>query len=387
MAEINLDDLLKAKQRELSSTNPSESNLTLNPQDEIKHVNYVTEVLSVQERKRVDDIKNSIDLTDSQSSISYGLNAQRNIAEFSNNILGNIRAKDSGQVGELLSDLMAKVNGFSVDTANKKGSFIKKIPLIGSLVNNAQNFMEKYDKLSMQVDRIESQLDKARTAMLKDIVMFDTMYQKNLEYFKELQLYIKAGEEKVQEMQTLTIPKLRQEALASQNQMAVQVVNDFENAVNRFEKKIHDLKLSKTIAIQTAPQIRLIQNNDKILVDKVQTTILNTIPLWKSQIVIALGLSRQQKVLQMQREITDTTNELLRRNAEMLKQNTLETARQTERGIVDIDTIKKVNDDLISTIEETIKIQQEGRQRRQMAEAELIQIEDRLKQTLLNTNR
>ena len=387
MAEINLDDLLKAKQRELSSTNPSESNLTLNPQDEIKHVNYVTEVLSVQERKRVDDIKNSIDLTDSQSSISYGLNAQRNIAEFSNNILGNIRAKDSGQVGELLSDLMAKVNGFSVDTANKKGSFIKKIPLIGSLVNNAQNFMEKYDKLSMQVDRIESQLDKARTAMLKDIVMFDTMYQKNLEYFKELQLYIKAGEEKVQEMQTLTIPKLRQEALASQNQMAVQVVNDFENAVNRFEKKIHDLKLSKTIAIQTAPQIRLIQNNDKILVDKVQTTILNTIPLWKSQIVIALGLSRQQKVLQMQREITDTTNELLRRNAEMLKQNTLETARQTERGIVDIDTIKKVNDDLISTIEETIKIQQEGRQRRQMAETELIQIEDRLKQTLLNTNR
>ena len=387
MAEINLDDLLKAKQRELSSTNPSESNLTLNPQDEIKHVNYVTEVLSVQERKRVDDIKNSIDLTDSQSSISYGLNAQRNIAEFSNNILGNIRAKDSGQVGELLSDLMAKVNGFSVDTANKKGSFIKKIPLIGSLVNNAQNFMEKYDKLSMQVDRIESQLDKARTAMLKDIVMFDTMYQKNLEYFKELQLYIKAGEEKVQEMQTFTIPKLRQEALASQNQMAVQVVNDFENAVNRFEKKIHDLKLSKTIAIQTAPQIRLIQNNDKILVDKVQTTILNTIPLWKSQIVIALGLSRQQKVLQMQREITDTTNELLRRNAEMLKQNTLETARQTERGIVDIDTIKKVNDDLISTIEETIKIQQEGRQRRQMAEAELIQIEDRLKQTLLNTNR
>ena len=386
MAEINLDDLLKAKQRELSSTNPSESNLTLNPQDEIKHVNYVTEVLSVQERKRVDDIKNSIDLTDSQSSISYGLNAQQNIAEFSNNILGNIRAKDSGQVGELLSDLMAKVNGFSVDTANKKSSFIKKIPLIGSLVNNAQNFMEKYDKLSVQVDRIESQLDKARTAMLKDIVMFDTMYQKNLEYFKELQLYIKAGEEKVQEMQTLTIPKLRQEALASQNQMAVQVVNDFENAVNRFEKKIHDLKLSKTIAIQTAPQIRLIQNNDKILVDKVQTTILNTIPLWKSQIVIALGLSRQQKVLQMQREITDTTNELLRRNAEILKQNTLETARQTERGIVDIDTIKKVNDDLISTIEETIKIQQEGRQRRQMAEAELIQIEDRLKQTLLNTN-
>ena len=163
----------------------------------------------------------------------------------------------------------------------------------------------------------------------------------------------------------------------------MQVVSDFENAVSRFEKKVHDLKLSKTIAIQTAPQIRLIQNNDKVLVDKVQSAIYNTIPLWKSQIVIALGLSRQQKVLQMQREVTDTTNELLRRNAEMLKQNTIETARETERGIVDIETVKKVNEDLISTIEETIKIQKDGRERRKLAEAELVQIEDKLKQTLL----
>ena len=173
------------------------------------------------------------------------------------------------------------------------------------------------------------------------------------------------------------------EAMNSQNQMAVQVVSDFENAVSRFEKKIHDLKLSKTIAIQTAPQIRLIQNNDKVLVDKVQSAIYNTIPLWKSQIVIALGLAKQQKVLQMQREITDTTNELLRRNAEMLKQNTIETAKETERGIVDIETVKKVNEDLISTIEETITIQKEGRERRKLAETELMEIEDRLKQTLL----
>ena len=243
--------------------------------------------------------------------------------------------------------------------------------------------MAEYDKLSVQVDKIQGELDKARMVMLKDIVMFDTMYDKNVEYFKELQLYIRAGEEKIQELQTQTIPRLRQEAASSQNQMAVQLVSDFENAVSRFEKKVHDLKLSKTIAIQTAPQIRLIQNNDKVLVDKVQSAIFNTIPLWKSQIVIALGLSRQQKVLQMQREITNTTNELLRRNAEMLKQSTLETARETERGIVDIETVKKVNDDLISTIEETIKIQQEGRQKRKAAEAELVQIEDRLKQTLL----
>ena len=243
--------------------------------------------------------------------------------------------------------------------------------------------MAEYDKLSVQIDKIQGELDKARMSMMKDIVMFDTMYQRNLEYFKELQLYIKAGEEKILELQQHTIPKLRMEAVNSQNQMAVQVVSDFENAVSRFEKKVHDLKLSKTIAIQTAPQIRLIQNNDKVLVDKVQSAIYNTIPLWKSQIVIALGLSRQQKVLQMQREVTDTTNELLRRNAEMLKQNTIETARETERGIVDLETVKKVNEDLISTIEETIKIQKDGRERRKLAEAELVQIEDKLKQTLL----
>ena len=296
--------------------------------------------------------------------------------------MNNIRSKDSGHVGDLLSNLVVKVKGFDVDSKNS-GGFIKKIPILGSLVGSAKSMMAEYDKLSVQIDKIQGELDKARMSMMKDIVMFDTMYQRNLEYFKELQLYIKAGEEKILELQQHTIPKLRMEAVNSQNQMAVQVVSDFENAVSRFEKKVHDLKLSKTIAIQTAPQIRLIQNNDKVLVDKVQSAIYNTIPLWKSQIVIALGLSRQQKVLQMQREVTDTTNELLRRNAEMLKQNTIETARETERGIVDIETVKKVNEDLISTIEETIKIQKDGRERRKLAEAELVQIENKLKQTLL----
>lgn len=381
MADISLDDLLKAKEREFNTQTQTQIQ-PVEPSREIAKVTQQTEIISPEDRKRIDEIKNSIDLTDSQSSVQYGVNAQRNIAEFSDTILNNIRSKDSGYVGDLLSNLVVKVKGFEVD-GKDSSSFIKKIPIIGSLVGKAQNMMAEYDKLSVQVDKIQAELDKARMMMLKDIVMFDTMYDKNVEYFKELQLYIKAGEEKILELQTQTIPRLRQEAAASQNQMAVQLVSDFENAVSRFEKKVHDLKLSKTIAIQTAPQIRLIQNNDKILVDKVQSAIFNTIPLWKSQIVIALGLSRQQKVLQMQREITDTTNELLRRNAEMLKQSTLETARETERGIVDIETVKKVNDDLISTIEETIKIQQEGRQKRKAAEAELIQIEDRLKQTLL----
>lgn len=381
MADISLDDLLKAKEREFNAQTQTQIQ-TVEPSKEIAKVTQQTELISPEDRKRIDEIKNAIDLTDSQASVQYGVNAQRNIAEFSDTILNNIRSKDSGYVGELLSNLVVKVKGFEVD-GSSNGSFIKKIPILGSLVGKAQNMMAEYDKLSVQVDKIQGELDKARMVMLKDIVMFDNMYNKNVEYFKELQLYIRAGEEKIQELQTQTIPRLRQEAASSQNQMAVQLVSDFENAVSRFEKKVHDLKLSKTIAIQTAPQIRLIQNNDKVLVDKVQSAIFNTIPLWKSQIVIALGLSRQQKVLQMQREITNTTNELLRRNAEMLKQNTLETARETERGIVDIETVKKVNDDLISTIEETIKIQQEGRQKRKAAEAELVQIEDRLKQTLL----
>ena len=366
MADINLDDLLKAKEREFNTQTAQIQ--PVEPQTEIAKVTQQTEMISPEDRRRIDEIKNAIDLTNSQASVQYGVNAQRNIAEFSDTILNNIRSKDSGYVGDLLSNLVVKVKGFEVDS-NDKGSFIKKIPIIGSIVSSAKNMMAEYDKLSVQVDKIQAELDKARMLMLKDIVMFDTMYDKNVEYFKELQ--------------TQTIPKLRMQAANSQNQMAVQLVSDFENAVSRFEKKVHDLKLSKTIAIQTAPQIRLIQNNDKVLVDKVQSAIFNTIPLWKSQIVIALGLSRQQKVLQMQREITNTTNELLRRNAEMLKQSTLETARETERGIVDIETVKKVNDDLISTIEETIKIQQEGRQKRKAAEAQLVQIEDRLKQTLL----
>lgn len=378
--DINLDDLLKAKEQ--NNQIQVNQELQMKPsKEELVKITQKTEVISPEDRKRIDEIKDNIDLVNSQTALQFGINAQRNIAEFSDSILSNIRSKDTGYVGDLLSNLVVKVKGFEPE--DKKGSFVKKIPIIGSLVGNAKSMMVEYDKVSVQVDKIQGELDKARMTMLKDIVMFDNMYERNLEYFKELQLYIKAGEEKIVELQEKTIPKLRMEAMNSQNQMAVQVVSDFENAVSRFEKKIHDLKLSKTIAIQTAPQIRLIQNNDKVLVDKVQSAIYNTIPLWKSQIVIALGLAKQQKVLQMQREITDTTNELLRRNAEMLKQNTIETAKETERGIVDIETVKKVNEDLISTIEETITIQKEGRERRKLAETELMEIENRLKQTLL----
>ena len=383
MAEINLDDLLKAKAQE--NTAAAAPVAVIDQQQEIMQVTQQTEALTPAERQQVDEIKAKIDLTNSGYALQFGSGAQKNMADFSDSLLSQVRTKDSGQVGELLTELSGKINEFS---RKESDSFVKKLPLIGSLVSKGENLISSYEKLSTKVEKIQSELEKSKTTMLKDITLFDALYQKNLEYFKHLELYIRAGEEKLQEMRTTVLPKLRADAAASSNPMAGQVVSDFESNVDRFEKKVHDLKISKTIAIQTAPQLRLIQNNDKILVERVQSAIYNAIPLWKNQIVIALGLTRQQNVLQMQRAVSDTTNELLKRNAEMLKINSIETAKENNRSIVDIDTVKKVNDDLISTIEETLKIQQEGRQARQIAEQELLQIENRLKETLLaNINR
>lgn len=375
MAEINLEDLLSARKQEESSAP------TLNPEQELSAVTRQVEALTPAQRKQVDEIKSQIDLMDSGYAVQFGSVAQRNMADFSDSLLTQVRTKDSGTVGELLTDLTGKINEFS---RQETGSFVKKIPLLGSLVSKGENMMSSYEKLSTKVEKIQSELEKNKTTMMKDIVLFDNLYQKNLEYFKELELYIRAGEEKLDEMRTQVLPRLRQQAAGSADPMAGQVVSDFEGNVDRFDKKIHDLKISKTIAIQTAPQLRLIQNNDKILVERIQSAIYNAIPLWKNQIVIALGLSRQQQALQMQRAVADTTNELLRRNAEMLKANTIETARENNRSIVDIETVKKVNEDLVATIEETLKVQKEGRLARQEAEKELLSIENRLKQTLMD---
>ena len=378
MADINLEDLMRNRQRETGETAgvPVEAE----PAVVVEKFTRQVETLTPEERRQVDTIKNSINLMDSTTALSYGTAAQKDIASFSDSILSSVRTKDGGEVGQLLGELVTKVKGFE---PTEEKSFFSRLPIIGSLKDKAENLMEGYTKLSTQVDRIQAALEKSKMSMMKDVAMFDGLYEKNLSYFKSLQLYIQAGEEKLQEMKTVTLPKLRQQAAESSDPMAVQVVSDFENSVERFEKKVHDLKISKTIAIQTAPQIRLIQNNDKVLVDRVQTAIYNTIPLWKNQMVIALGLQRQQQVLGMQRAVNDTTNELLKRNAELLKQNTIETAKENERSIVDIGTVQKVNDDLITTIEETLRIQQEGRAKRQAAEQELAQIEERLKQTLL----
>ena len=347
----------------------------------VEAVRAQVEELSPEQRVRVEEVKNSIDLIDSQAVLQYGVGAQRNISSFSDNILTQVRSKDSGYVGELMSDLVLKVKEVDVDGLDE--GFLDKLPFLKNASRAVKKFMQRYEKLEVQIDRIEQQLDQARMQMLKDITMFDGLYEKNLEYFRELQIYIAAGEEKLKELQEITLPQLHAEATAKGDAMSAQVVRDFEDTVNRFEKKIHDLKLSKAVAIQTAPQIRLIQNNDKMLVDKIQTAILSTIPLWKSQIVIALGLHRQESVLKMQRSVSDTTNTLLTKNTELLRQNSTEVARESERGIVDLETLKKVNADLISTIEETIKIQQEGRAARQNAETELLSIEQKLKEALL----
>lgn len=378
MAEINLDDLLSKRAQQ-----PQEKALELAPEKELERIAQAVEELTPAERAEVEKIKEGIDLTDSAAIIDFGTAAQKNIADFSDSILCNVRAKDSGYVGELLGELLTNVKSFEPKSSD--GGFLKKLPLVSSLVGKAETMMQGYEKVSVQVEKVKTSLQKARMLMMKDVTMLDTLFAKNLEYFKTLELYIRAGEEKMQEMRETTLPKLRAQAAASSDPMAAQVVSDFESSVERFEKKVHDLKISKTISIQTAPQIRLIQNNDKVLIDRVQSAIYNSIPLWKNQMVIALGLANQKKVLEMQHSVNEMTNDLLKKNAEMLKIGTIETAKENERSIVDIETVRKVNDDLVTTIEETLKIQQDGRAKRRAAEAELVALESRLKKALEST--
>ncbi|WP_302172145.1 toxic anion resistance protein [Megasphaera elsdenii] len=377
MADINLNDLLEKRQAESQPAVP-----VVDQGHEVAQFNAQVESLKPEERQQIDTIKDSIDLVNSNAIVQYGSGAQKNIANFSNSVLSTVKSTDPAVAGDLLNDLVKRVKAFEDENDEDKG-FFASLPVVGSLFKKGEALTKSYTTLAAQIDKIQAGLDNQKMTLMKDIAMFDGLYDKNLEYFKQLQLYIQAGEEKIQELNQTTIPKLEAQAQVSDNPMAVQVVQDFKDAVSRFEKKVHDLKISKTIAIQTAPQIRIIQNNDKILVDRIQSAIYNTIPLWKNQMVLALGLGRQKEALEMQQAVSNTTNELLKRNAAMLKQNSHDTAVENERSIVDIETVKQVNEDLISTIEDTLRIQQEGRQKRQAAEAELVQIEDRLREALL----
>lgn len=338
--------------------------------------------LTPEEQQKVIELSKQINVGDSQSVIQYGALTQSEISKFSDAILDQIRAKDSGEVGAVLTDLLNKVKEVDVDSLDpdKQGFFDK---LFGNIKRETGKFISRYEKLSVQIERIIDQLDRAKLQLIRDITTLDTMYAKNLDYLKELDMYIMAGSLKLKELNDKVLPELRERATRTGDPVDAQKVKDMTELISRFEKKIHDLKLTRMIAIQTAPQIRLIQNNDQTLVEKIQSSIMNTIPLWKNQIVIAITMLRQQSALQLQRDVTKTTNDLLAKNSEMLKTSSIEIAKENERGIVEIETLKKVNEDLMNTLEEVLKIQQEGRAKRQQAEIELRNMEEDLKKKLL----
>ncbi len=341
--------------------------------------------LDPKEMQRVSKIVNSIDIFDSQSVIEFGYGAQSEIADFSDTILNQIRAKDTGYVGDILTDLMVKVKSVDVDGLNNEKGFFGKI--FTSASKQVTKFTSKYSKLSVDIDKIVDTLEQTKMSLLKDITLLDNLYDKNLDYMKELEYFIFAGEQKVKELNEINIPNAKKIAQESGSPEDAQKANDIVKLANKFEKKIHDLKLSRTVSIQSCPQIRLVQNNDEQLVDKIQSSIVNTIPLWKNQIVIAISIMKQKGALELQKQVSNTTNELLAKNSEMLKQGTIETALETERGIVDIETLQKVNQDLIETIEESIRIQQEGKAKRIDAEKQLTVLENQLKQKLIDAKK
>lgn len=339
-------------------------------------------MLPEEKRARVEAIMQEINVEDSKFVIQYGVAAQNHIASFADAILDQIRNKDADYIGEVLSDLMTKVKDIDVGGLSNVDGLLSKIPLLGNLVDATHRFITRYEKLSTQIDKIEDELEKSRIQLLKDISILDSLFEKNLGYLDELDMFIIAGSQKIKELNDTVLPALKEKADSSGDILDAQNYNDMATLVSHFDKKLYDLKLSRTISIQSIPQIRLIQGNDRDLVQKIQSSILNTIPLWKNQIVIAISLLRQNKAMEVQREVTHTTNELLKRNSQLLKDNSVDIAKENERGIVDIETLKKVNADLISIIEETLKIQQEGRATRQAAETEIAQIEKELRDKL-----
>jgi len=343
---------------------------------------YEQVTLTKEEQKMVDDFASKIELSNSNIILQYGAGAQKKIADFSETALNNVKTKDLGEVGEMLSSVVAELRGFEEE--EEKGGFLG---FFKKNTDKLSNMKAKYAKAEVNVTRICQALESHQIQLLKDVAMLDKMYELNKTYFKELSMYIIAGKKKLNEVQTKELPALMDKAQKSGLPEDAQAANDLANLCNRFEKKIHDLELTRMVSIQMAPQIRLVQGNDTLMSEKIQSTIVNTIPLWKSQMVLALGISHSQQAAKAQREVTDMTNELLKRNAQALKLATVETAKESERGVVDIETLKITNESLISTLDEVLRIQTEGRQKRKEAEAELNRIENELKQKLLNMNR
>ncbi|KAF1678505.1 toxic anion resistance protein [Bacillus mexicanus] len=350
--------------------------------EEKKQVRLV-DVLPEDNKEKAIQLAGQIDHKSMQSIVLYGSQAQSKLLNFSHTMIDHVQKKDVGEIGEILGELMKKLDQINPDELHsKKKGFLARV--FGRVANSLQEVLSKYQKTSVQIDRISLKLEHAKNALISDNKLLEQLYEKNKEYFEALNIYIAAGELKLEELKTKTIPELKQQAESSEhNQMAVQEVNDLVQFADRLDKRVHDLLLSRQITIQSAPQIRLIQNTNQALAEKIQSSIVTAIPLWKNQVAIALTLLRQRNAVDAQQKVSDTTNELLLKNAELLKTNTIETVRANERGLVDIDTLKKVQESLISTLEETLTIQEEGRIKRRQAEEELMAMEGDLKQKLL----
>ena len=335
-------------------------------------------VLSEAEERMVQEFIPKIEIRDSNLVTQYGSGAQKKIADFSESMLGSVRTKDLGEVGEMLAGVVTELKSFDVEEEKGLFGFFKK----GA--NRMTAMRAKYDRAEANVDKICTTLEGHQVTLMKDIALLDKMYDLNVAYYKELCMYIIAGKRKLQMVREQELAALTARAQQTGQPEDAQAANDLANLCGRFEKKLHDLELTRMISIQMAPQIRLIQNNDTLMVDKIQSTLVNTIPLWKSQMVLALGVEHSQQAAAAQRQVTDLTNDLLKKNAETLKMATIETARESERGIVDIETLRQTNESLISTLDEVMRIQEEGHQKRMEAEAELVRLEGDLKQKLLS---
>ena len=340
------------------------------------------EKLSPAEQAAVKAFAEKIDVLNTEQVMNYGSNAQKNISEFSEAALNSVRTQDLGEVGGMLGDLVVELQGLNFDPEEKKGF----LGLFKKATQNIASLKAQYDKAEVNVDKIVESLEKHEVVLMKDISMMDKMYERNLEYMKELTMYIIAGKLKIEQLRNEELPKYQQKAQESGLPEDAQAANDFANMIGRFEKKIHDLELTRTISIQMSPQIRMIQNNDSLMAEKIRSSIVNTIPLWKNQMVLGLSMFHSEQAMKAQREVTDTTNALLMQNAQALHQGSVNVAKESERGIVDIETLKKTNEELIKTLDEVRQIQDAGRAGRAQAEAELNRIEDELKQKLLEMN-
>ena len=334
-------------------------------------------VLTPEEQKMVNDFAAKIDIENTNQILQYGAGTQKKMADFSDTALENVKTQDLGEIGEMISNVVGELKDFDVQEDGKFFGFFRK------QTSKIENLKNKYDKAQANVEKITDSLQQHQVRLMKDSAMLDKMYEQNLNYFKELTMYILAGKKKLEETRNGKLAEMKNKAALSGLPEDAQAARDLDEKCSRFEKKLHDLELTRTIAMQTAPQIRLIQNNDTVMVEKIQTTIVNTIPLWKSQMVLALGIAHSAEAAQAQRQVTDITNELLRKNAETLHMVTVETAKESERGIVDLETLQKTNADLIQTLDDVMRIQMEGRQKRQAAEMEMHRMEEELKRKLL----